>query len=181
MCRHFVRQKGQHARRQVYSAMHTHTSAGDVVTDMEGPFWVGCIQCRGFSHACEPCVCCIPLHQYLDIAMTQIKACCESIARSGFGTLQISDAMLQDYRKIVEGTRQFFNPPKSHFPLPMKRTAFSLLAPSIRVTKIALIYVSGFATGPRTRRNERLSSSLEALSSWQWIVLRDRSVRWLRS
>lgn len=35
--------------------------------------------------------------------MTQIKACCESIARSGFGTLQISDAMLQDYKKIIDG------------------------------------------------------------------------------
>ncbi|WP_338478433.1 2OG-Fe(II) oxygenase [Pseudomonas trivialis] len=35
--------------------------------------------------------------------MTQIKACCESIARSGFGTLQLTDAMLQDYRKIIDG------------------------------------------------------------------------------
>lgn len=35
--------------------------------------------------------------------MTQIKMCCESIARSGFGTLQIPDAMLQDYKKIVDG------------------------------------------------------------------------------
>lgn len=35
--------------------------------------------------------------------MNQIKKCCESIARSGFGTLQISDAMLQDYKNIVDG------------------------------------------------------------------------------
>lgn len=35
--------------------------------------------------------------------MKQIKACCESIARSGFGTLQISDAMQQDYKKIIDG------------------------------------------------------------------------------
>lgn len=35
--------------------------------------------------------------------MTHIKACCESIARTGFGTLQISEAMLQDYKKIVDG------------------------------------------------------------------------------
>lgn len=35
--------------------------------------------------------------------MTPIKTCCESITRSGFGTLQISDAMLRDYKKIVDG------------------------------------------------------------------------------
>ncbi|MFA5977938.1 MAG: 2OG-Fe(II) oxygenase [Pseudomonas sp.] len=35
--------------------------------------------------------------------MTQIKTCCESIVRSGFGILQMSDAMLQDYKKIVDG------------------------------------------------------------------------------
>lgn len=35
--------------------------------------------------------------------MTQLKTCCASIARSGFGTLQIPDAMLQDYKKIVDG------------------------------------------------------------------------------
>jgi hypothetical protein len=35
--------------------------------------------------------------------MTHIKACCASIARTGFGILQISEAMLQDYKKIVDG------------------------------------------------------------------------------
>ncbi len=35
--------------------------------------------------------------------MTHIKACCESIARTGFGTLQISEAMLLDYKKIIDG------------------------------------------------------------------------------
>ncbi|KTC52783.1 2OG-Fe(II) oxygenase [Pseudomonas fluorescens ABAC62] len=35
--------------------------------------------------------------------MTHIKTCCESIARTGFGTLQISEAMLQDYKKIIDG------------------------------------------------------------------------------
>ncbi|MQB16183.1 2OG-Fe(II) oxygenase [Pseudomonas lactis] len=35
--------------------------------------------------------------------MSQFKACCESIARSGFGILQIPDAMLQDYKKIIDG------------------------------------------------------------------------------
>lgn len=35
--------------------------------------------------------------------MTQIKACCASIARSGFGTLEIPEAMLQDYKQIVDG------------------------------------------------------------------------------
>lgn len=47
--------------------------------------------------------------------MTQIKACCESIARSGFGTLQISDAMLQDYRKIVEGDAAISQATKESF------------------------------------------------------------------
>ncbi|MCX4065296.1 2OG-Fe(II) oxygenase [Pseudomonas sp. S1Bt30] len=35
--------------------------------------------------------------------MNHIKACCESIAQTGFGTLQISEAMLLDYKKIVDG------------------------------------------------------------------------------
>ncbi|WLI06368.1 hypothetical protein PSH66_27965 [Pseudomonas sp. FP597] len=34
--------------------------------------------------------------------MTHIKACCESIVRTGFGSLQISEAMLQDCKKIVD-------------------------------------------------------------------------------
>ena len=35
--------------------------------------------------------------------MNHIKACCESIAQTGFGTLRISEAMLLDYKKIVDG------------------------------------------------------------------------------
>ena len=35
--------------------------------------------------------------------MSPMKACCESSARSGFGILQIPDAMLQDYKKIIDG------------------------------------------------------------------------------
>ncbi|WP_315138651.1 2OG-Fe(II) oxygenase [Achromobacter marplatensis] len=35
--------------------------------------------------------------------MNQIKNCCASIARSGFGTLQIPDALLRNYRKIIDG------------------------------------------------------------------------------
>lgn len=35
--------------------------------------------------------------------MNHIKACCKSVAQTGFGTLQISEAMLLDYKKIVEG------------------------------------------------------------------------------
>lgn len=35
--------------------------------------------------------------------MNHIKACCESVAQTGFGTLQISEAMLLDYKKIVDG------------------------------------------------------------------------------
>lgn len=47
--------------------------------------------------------------------MTHIKTCCESIARSGFGTLQISDAMLQDYRKIVHGYSAISQATKASF------------------------------------------------------------------
>ncbi|WP_235594023.1 2OG-Fe(II) oxygenase family protein [Pseudomonas palleroniana] len=80
-----------------------------------GPFLVRYIQCRGFSHACEPSVCCIPLHLSLDIAMTQIKTCCASIARSGFGTLQIPEAMLQDYKQIVDGYSAISQATKASF------------------------------------------------------------------
>lgn len=47
--------------------------------------------------------------------MTQIKICCASIARSGFGTLQIPDSMLQDYRKIVDGYSAISNATKASF------------------------------------------------------------------
>lgn len=47
--------------------------------------------------------------------MTQIKACCDSIARSGFGSLQISDAMLRDYKKIVDGYSAISQATKSSF------------------------------------------------------------------
>lgn len=39
----------------------------------------------------------------MGIAMTHIKTCCKSIVQSGFGTLQVPEAMLPDYKKIVDG------------------------------------------------------------------------------
>lgn len=58
--------------------------------------------------------------------MKQIKACCESIARSGFGTLQISDAMQQDYKKIIDGYSAISLTTKQSFSLPKTLTVFSL-------------------------------------------------------
>lgn len=49
--------------------------------------------------------------------MTQIKTCCESIVRSGFGILQMSDAMLQDYKKLLMDIQQSLRPLKIYFPL----------------------------------------------------------------
>ena len=49
--------------------------------------------------------------------MTQIKTCCESIVRSDFGILQMSDAMLQDYKKLLMDIQQSLRPLKIHFPL----------------------------------------------------------------
>ncbi|MFL1542804.1 2OG-Fe(II) oxygenase [Pseudomonas sp. O39] len=56
--------------------------------------------------------------------MTQIKACCESIARSGFGTLQISDAMLQDYKKIVDGYSAISQATKESFSFALDTDGF---------------------------------------------------------
>ena len=75
-------------------------------------------------------VCCIPLQLSLDIAMSQFKACCESIARSGFGILQIPDAMLQDYKKIIDGYSAIPQAIKDEFSFAQDTDGFSLLAPS---------------------------------------------------
>ncbi|RFD33221.1 2OG-Fe(II) oxygenase [Pseudomonas sp. GL93] len=47
--------------------------------------------------------------------MTQIKKCCASIARSGFGTLQIPEAMLRDYKQIVDGYSAISQATKASF------------------------------------------------------------------
>lgn len=47
--------------------------------------------------------------------MTQIKKCCESIVRSGFGILQIPEAMLQDYKQIVDGYSSISDATKASF------------------------------------------------------------------
>jgi hypothetical protein len=40
---------------------------------MDGSLLIGHIQCRSFSHACEPSVCCIPLHLPLDTSIPHIE------------------------------------------------------------------------------------------------------------
>ncbi|WP_259639139.1 hypothetical protein [Pseudomonas sp. KT_2_4] len=106
--------------------------------------------------------------------MSPMKACCESIARSGFGILQIPDAMLQDYKKIIDGYSAIPRPSRMSFPLPRTRMVFSLLAPSTPLPRITRTCASGFVTGPRTLQKEPLSNSPEVLSLSQSAVLNDR-------
>jgi isopenicillin N synthase-like dioxygenase len=47
--------------------------------------------------------------------MTQLNTCCASIARSGFGTLQLPEAMLQDYKQIVDGYSAISHATKASF------------------------------------------------------------------
>lgn len=107
--------------------------------------------------------------------MKQIKACCESIARSGFGTLQISDAMQQDYKKIIDGYAAISQTTKQSFSFAEDTDGFSLLAPSIRASKTTRTCVSVSVTGLRMRLSERIWSSPEARSSLLWVVLSARS------
>ncbi len=63
--------------------------------------------------------------------MTQIKTCCESIVRSGFGILQMSDAMLQDYKKIVDGYSAISQATKDSFSFVQTLLNFSRSQPSV--------------------------------------------------
>ncbi|MGK9417358.1 2OG-Fe(II) oxygenase family protein [Pseudomonas cedrina] len=47
--------------------------------------------------------------------MTQIKICCESIVRSGFGILQIPEVMLGNYKQIVDGYSSISQATKAAF------------------------------------------------------------------
>ncbi|UVL08753.1 hypothetical protein LOY39_24325 [Pseudomonas rhodesiae] len=79
--------------------------------------------------------------------MNHIKACCESIAQTGFGTLQISEAMLLDYKKIVDGYPAISPAPKPRFPSKKTPMDFSPLALSTRALRSSQTYVSDFVTG----------------------------------
>jgi hypothetical protein len=88
--------------------------------------------------------------------MNHIKACCESIARTGFGTLQLSETMLLDYKKIVDG--------------------YSTISPATKASlRISRTCVSDFVTGLRIHQNERLLNSHEASFLLPLMLLNNRS------
>lgn len=106
--------------------------------------------------------------------MSPMKACCESIARSGFGILQIPDAMLQDYKKIIDGYSAIPQAIKDEFSFAQDTDGFFPLAPSTPLPRSTRTCASGFVTGPRTLQKEPLSNSPEVLSLSQSAVLNDR-------
>jgi len=91
--------------------------------------------------------------------MNHIKACCKSVAQTGFGTLQISEAMLLDYKKSLMGTPQYRQPPRPRFPSRKTPMDFSPLALSTRALRISQTCVSDFVIGLRIHQNEELLNS----------------------
>jgi len=107
--------------------------------------------------------------------MNHIKACCESVAQTGFGTLQISEAMLLDYKKIVDGYPTISPATKASFSFAKDTDGFSPLVLSTRALRISQTCVSDFVTGLHIHQNEEPLNSHEVNFLPPLLLLNNRS------
>lgn len=86
--------------------------------------------------------------------MTQIKMCCESIVRSGFGILQIREAMQQDYKQIVDGYSSISDATKASFSFSQDTDGFFPFGAEYSSIEDHPDLCERFCYGLRMRRNE---------------------------